>query len=153
MFTHVKTKKSILPLLSFLLQSGLYHFHARFNVALLLCMIMTVMLSGWSLSRLLLAFLQHQAEFCLCFHKHLLNPVVPVESTMPTYMWYLRAIPNEDFKYHLKTLFKSFLFVTVQAHGAVRRNQYLSCQKYLTEVLTSQMQKRKVALPPYLMME
>src|SRR4051812_34641207 len=61
--------------------------------------------------------------------------------------------------YHLKTLFKSFLFVTVQAHGVVRRNQYLSCQKYLTEVLTSQKNKnkererkmRKVTLPPYLM--
>ena len=45
--------------------------------------------------------------------------------------------------YHLKTLFKSFLFVTVRTHGAVRGNQYLSCQKYLTEVLTSQKFKKK----------
>ena len=64
-----------------------------------------------------------------------LNPVVPFESTIPTYTWYLLAM---SFVYHLKTLFKSFLFVTAQAHGAVRRNQYLSCQKCLTEVLTSQ---------------
>ena len=58
--------------------------------------------------------------------------------------------------YHLKTLFKTFLFVTVQAHGVVRGNQYLSCQKYLTKVLTSQEKKekkRKVSLPPYLMTE
>lgn len=52
--------------------------------------------------------------------------------------------------YHLKTLFKSFLFVTAQAHGAVRGNQYLSCQKYLTEVLTSQMQKEKSCTSPIL---
>src|SRR4051812_13205793 len=61
----------------------------------------------------------------------------------------------KTFMYHLKTLFKSFLFVTVQAHGAVRGNQYPSCQKYFTEVLSSQKQKkkekkRKVVLAPYL---
>src|SRR3954463_13553788 len=37
---------------------------------------------------------------------------------------------TKTFMYHLKTLFKSFLFVTVQAHGTVRENRYLSCQKY-----------------------
>src|SRR3954471_474025 len=122
----------------FLLESGLYHFHARFNVALSLCMIMTIMLSGWSLPSLLLAFLQHQEEFFLCFHTplsktqlfHLSPPYLPI---------YCIHVPSltKTFMYHLKTLFKSFLFVTVQAHGAVRGNQYLSCQKYLTEVLTS----------------
>src|ERR1043165_7955098 len=30
-------------------------------------------------------------------HITFLNPVVPYESTIPTYIWYLRAIPNEDF--------------------------------------------------------
>src|SRR4051812_45820183 len=49
--------------------------------------------------------------------------------------------------YHLKTLFKSFLFVTVKAHGAVRGNQYLSCQKYLTEVLTSQKKEKSYTSP------
>src|ERR1043165_1642482 len=71
---------------------------------------------------------------------------------LPIYGIYLPSL-TKTFMYHLKTLFKSFLFLTVQAHGAVRGNQYLSCQKYLTEVLTSQKKrkKRKVALPPYLM--
>src|SRR3954464_10075912 len=49
----------------------------------------------------------------------------------------------KTFMYHLKTLFKSFLFVTVQAHGAVRGNRYLSWQKYLTEVLTSQKKRER----------
>src|SRR3954462_8515986 len=71
---------------------------------------------------------------------------------LPIYGIYVPSL-TKTFMYHLKTLFKSFLFVTVQAHGAVRRNQYLSCEKDLTEVVTSQMQKRKVVLPPYLMME
>src|SRR3954468_2023588 len=140
----------------FLLQSGLYHFHARFNVALSLCMIMTIMLSGWSLPRLLLAFLQHQAEFCLCFRNHPFQTQLFHLSPpyLPIYGIYVPTL-TKTFMYHLKTLFKSFLFVTVQANGAVRGNQYLSCQKYLTEVLTSQKKekekKRKVALPPYLM--
>src|SRR4051812_9565786 len=106
-------------------------------------MIMTVMLSGWSLPRLLLAFLQHQVEFCLCFHTspfltqlfHLSPPYLPI------YGIYAPSL-TKTFMYHLKTLFKSFLFVTVQAHGAVRGNQYPSCQKYLTEVLISQKPKR-----------
>src|SRR3954464_15461945 len=106
----------------FLLQSELYQFHARFNVSLSLCMIMTVMLSGWSLPRLLLAFLQHQAEFCLCFHTPFLNPVVPYESTIPTYIWYLLAIPNEDFHVPSQNLIQKFPCVTVQAHGAVKGN-------------------------------
>src|ERR1041384_1675070 len=113
-------------------------------------MIMTVMLSGWSLPRLLLAFLQHQAEFCLCFHNHLSkNQLFHLSPPyLPIYGIFLPSL-TKTFMYHLKTLFKSFLFVTVQAHGAVRGNQYLSCQKYLTEVLTSQ-KNRKIALPPYL---
>ena len=127
----------------FLLQGELYHFHARFNVALLLCMIMTVMLSGWSPPSLLLAFLRNQAEFFLCFHIPFLNQLFHMSPPyLHTYGIYLPSL-TKTFMYHLKTLFKSFLFVSVQAHGAVRRNQYLSCQKDLTEVLTSQMQKVK----------
>src|SRR3954464_8300230 len=61
---------------------------------------------------------------------------------LPTYGIYVASL-TKTFMYHLKTLFKSFLFVTVQAHGAVKVNQYLSCQKYLMEVLTSQKQKEK----------
>src|SRR3954468_5848073 len=38
--------------------------------------------------------------------------------------------PNLDSLVLSRNLFKSFPFVTVQAHGAVRENQYLSCQKY-----------------------
>src|ERR1044072_2243143 len=74
-------------------------------------MIMAVMLSGWSLPRLLLAFLQHQAEFCLRFHTHpFLNPVVPFESTIPTYICYLRAIPNEYFHVPSQNLIQKFPF-------------------------------------------
>src|SRR3954471_24327152 len=71
---------------------------------------------------------------------------------LPIYGIYLPSL-TKTFMYHLKTLFQSFLFVTVQAHGAVRVNQYLSCQKYLTEVLSqkNKNKRRKVALPPYLM--
>src|SRR3954468_17658671 len=108
-------------------------------------MIMVVMLFGWSLPRLLLAFLQHQAEFFLCFHNHLSEPQLVHLSPpyLPIYGIYVTSL-TKTFMYHLKTLFKSFLFVTIQAHGAVRGNQYLTCQKYLTEVLTSQKQKEKV---------
>src|SRR3954464_6434514 len=113
----------------FLLQSELYQFHAQFNVALSLCMIMTVMLSGWSLPRLLLAFLQHQAEFYMCFHTPFLNQLFHMSPAyLPIYGIYLPSL-TKTFVHHLKTLFKSFLFVTVQAHGAVRENQYLPCQK------------------------
>src|ERR1043165_5673673 len=114
-------------------------------------MIMTVILSGWSLPRILLAFLQHQAEFCLCFHNHLSkNQLFHLSPPyLPIYGIYVPSL-TKTFMYHLNTLFKSFLFVTVQAHGAVRRNQYLSCKKYLTEVLTSQMQKEKICTSPIL---
>src|ERR1041385_8259615 len=113
----------------FLLQSELYQFHARFNVTLSLCMIMAVMLSSWSLPRLLLAFTSTRRNSSYA-SKLLFKPVVPFESTIPTYMWYLPATPNLDFLVPSRNLFKSFPFVTVQAHGAVRENQYLSCQKY-----------------------
>src|SRR3954462_15352514 len=115
----------------FLLQSELYHSHARFNVALSLCMIMTVMLSGWSLPSLLLAFASTKRNSA-CASKVPFKPFIPYESTIPTYIWYLLAIPNEDFHVPYQNLFKRFLFVTVQAHGTVRGNQYLPCQKCFT---------------------
>ena len=73
--------------------------------------------------------------------------------------------------YHLKTLFKSFLFVTVQAHGAVREISIFHAKTSLLhdKVLTSQNDEAeagmenaqfslvsqfiKNALPPYLMTE
>src|SRR3954463_2119258 len=61
---------------------------------------------------------------------------------LPIYGIYVPSL-TKNFMYHLKTLFKSFLFVTVQAHGAVRGNQYILCQKYLTEVLTSQKKRER----------
>src|SRR3954469_13466189 len=70
------------------------------------------------------------SEILLVLPNSFLNPVVPFESTIPTYMWYLPATPNLYFHVPSRNLFKSFAFVTVQAHGAVRGNQYLSCQKY-----------------------
>src|SRR3954468_11609301 len=56
---------------------------------------------------------------------HMIPPYLPI------YGIYLPSLTN-TFMYHLKTLFKNFLFVTVQAHGAVRENQYLPCQKCFT---------------------
>src|SRR3954466_6100521 len=121
--------KILLCLDDLFITEKLYHFHARFNVALSLCMIMTVMLSGWSLPRLLLAFTRTKRIYA-CASKLLFKPVVPFESTIPTYMWYLPATPNLDFNVPSRNLFKIFPFVTVQAHGALRGNQYLACQKY-----------------------
>src|ERR1041384_8157357 len=100
-------------------------------------MIMTVMLSGWSLPSLLLAFARTKRNSA-CASKILSNQFFHMSPPyLPIYGIYLPSL-TKTFVYHLKTLFKSFLFVTVQAHGAVRGNQYLPCQKYLTEVLTSQ---------------
>src|SRR3954471_11243834 len=115
----------------FLLLGELYHFHARFNVALSLCMIMTVMLSGWSLPSLLLAFARTKRNSA-CASKLPFKPVIPYEYTIPSYIWYLLAIPNEDFHVPSQNLFKSFLFVTVEAHSAVRENLYLPYQKCFT---------------------
>src|SRR3954465_7298896 len=92
-------------------------------------MIMVVMLSGWSLPSLFLAFTRTKRNSS-CASKLLFNPVVPFESTIPTYMWYLPATSNLDILVPSRNLFKSFPFATVQVHGAVRENQYLPCQKY-----------------------
>src|SRR4051812_50010306 len=39
-----------------------------------------------------------------------LNPVIPYESTIPTYIWYLLAIPNEDFHVPSQNLIQKFPF-------------------------------------------
>src|ERR1041385_7662477 len=96
----------------------------------------------WSLPSLLLAFTRTKRNSA-CASKLLFKPVIPLESTIPTYMCYLPASPNLDFLVPSRNLFKSFPFATVQAHGAVRENQYLPCQNILTEVLTSQLKKYK----------
>ena len=85
--------------------------------------------SSWSLPSLSLAFVRIKRNSA-CASKLLFKPVVPFDSTIPTYMWYLAATPNLDFLVPSRNLFKSFPFATVQAHGAVRENQYLPCQKY-----------------------
>src|SRR3954467_10426933 len=38
------------------------------------------------------------------------KPVVPSESTIPTYIWYLLAIPNEDFLVPSQNLIQKFPF-------------------------------------------
>src|SRR4051812_14427706 len=38
------------------------------------------------------------------------KPVVPYESTIPTYIWYLFAIPNEDFLVPTQNLIQKFPF-------------------------------------------
>src|SRR3954466_10682282 len=93
----------------FLLQSELYHFHARFNVALSLYMIMTVMLSGWSLPSLLLAFASTKRNYA-CGSKLSFKPVIPYDSIIPTYIWYLLSIPNKDFHVPSQNLIQKFPF-------------------------------------------
>src|SRR4051812_31979087 len=73
-------------------------------------MVMTIMLSGWSLPSLLLDFLPHQAEFCLCFHTPLSKPSCSNKSTIPTYIRYLLAIPNEEFRVPYQNLIQKFPF-------------------------------------------
>src|SRR4051812_1655674 len=92
-------------------------------------MIMTVLLSSWSLPSLLLAFARTKRN-SYCVSKLLLKPVIPLESTIPSYIWYLPAIPNLDCLVPSQNLFKSFPFVTIQAHGVVSESQYLPCQNY-----------------------
>src|SRR3954465_4204888 len=38
------------------------------------------------------------------------KPVVPYESTIPNYIWYLLAIPNEDFHVPSRNLIQKFIF-------------------------------------------
>ena len=149
MFTHVKTKKSVLPR---------WYFYFRVVISLscpIQCYFVALhdydRYALWLVASPSFASLPPAPSRILLVLPHSLSkPVVPYESPyLPTYFIYLPSL-MKTFLYHLKTLFKSFLLVTVQVHGAVRGNRYLLWQKYLTEVLTSQ---EKVALPPYLMME
>ena len=88
-----------------------------------------LLFSSWPLPSLLLALTRTKRNSA-CVSKLLFKPVIPLESTIPSYMWYLPATPNLDFLVPSQNLFKSSLFVTVKAHGAVRETQYLPCQKY-----------------------
>src|SRR4051794_40101219 len=78
------------------------------------------------------------------------KPVIPLESTIPSYIWYLPAIPNLDFLVPSQNLFKSFPFVTVQAHGAVREISIFHAKNILTEVLTSKIYIKKSYTSPIL---
>ena len=50
---------------------------------------------SWSLPSLLLAFTCTKREYCLCIPKSLNPKVVPYESTIPSYMRYLPAVPSK----------------------------------------------------------
>ena len=53
-------------------------------------------------------------------HPKSLKPVMPYESTIPSYTWYLPAIPNEDFRVPSRNYSKAFLFCAyVLAHEEV----------------------------------
>src|SRR3954463_15663253 len=72
-------------------------------------MIMTVMLTGWLLPSLLLAFASTKQNTA-CASKLPFKPIIPYESTIPTYIWYLLAIPNEDFHVPSQNLIQKFPF-------------------------------------------
>ena len=101
--------KSLLCLDDLFISEYLYHFHARLNVALLLCMIMTIMLSGWSCPSLLLAFASTKRNSA-CASTLPFKPIIPYESTIPTYIWYLLAIPTEEFRVPSQNLIQKFPF-------------------------------------------
>ena len=73
---------------------------------------------------------------------------MPYESTIPSYIWYLLAIPNEDFHVPSQNYSKSFLFVTVQAHGAVGGIGIFHAKNVLLldKVLTSQIYEAEAGL-------
>src|SRR3954470_16172362 len=63
-----------------------------------------------------------------------LNPVVPFESTIPTYIWYLRAIPNEDFHVPSQNLIQKFPFCNRTSSWCNEEKSVSFMPKYLTEV-------------------
>ena len=77
-----------------------------------------------------------------------MKPVMPWESTIPSYIWYLLAIPNEDFHVPSQNLQISFPFVPVQAHGAVEAIDIYQAKDVLLvdKVLTSQIYEAEVGL-------
>src|SRR3954469_9491825 len=93
--------KSMLCLDDLFISEQLYHFHSRFNVALSLCMIMTVMLSSWSLPSLLLAFASTKRN-STCASKILSNQLFHMSPPyLPIYGIYLPSL-TKTFLYHLK---------------------------------------------------
>src|ERR1041385_3474260 len=101
---------------------------------------------------ILLAF-AHIKRNSACLSKLLFKLVIPLESTIPSYMWYLPTTPNLYFLVPSRNLFKSFPFVTIQAHGLVRENQYLPCQRYFDGSFNQSIKNMRVTPSPYLMME
>src|SRR3954466_13897299 len=91
-------------------------------------MIMTIMLSGWSLPSLLLAFLQHQAEFCLCFHTPFLNLLFHMSPPyLPIYGIYLPSL-TKTFMYHLK-IYSKFPFCNCTSSWCGERKSVSSMPK------------------------
>ena len=52
-------------------------------------------------------------------HPKSLKPVMPYDSTIPSYTWYLPAIPKEVFHVLTLNLQLHICFVPIQAHGTV----------------------------------
>src|SRR4051812_34722178 len=72
-------------------------------------MIMTVMLSGYSLPSLFLASVSTKRNSA-CASTLPFKLVIPYESTIPTIIWYLLAIPIEDFLVPSQNLIQKFPF-------------------------------------------
>src|ERR1041384_8106106 len=86
-----------------------------------------------------------------------LNPVVPFESTIPTYLWYLLAIPNEDFHVPSQNLIQKFPFCNRTSSWCGEGKSVSFMPKIFDgsfngSKIKQKGKKRKVALPPYLMM-
>ena len=109
MFTHVKTKKSVLPWWSF-------YFRVVISLS---CPIQCCFVALhdydhnalWLVASQCFAGLPPTPSGILLVLPHSLSkPVVPYESTIPTYIWYLLAIPNEYFRVPSQNLIQKCTF-------------------------------------------
>src|SRR3954463_7275734 len=73
----------------------------------------------------------------------LFEPVVPYESTIPTYIWYLLAIPNEDFRVPSQNLIQKFPFCNRTSSWCSEGKSVSFRPKIFTEVLTSHKKRNK----------
>ena len=73
---------------------------------------------------------------------------MPYESTISSYIWYLLAIPNDDFHVPSQKPSNSFPFVPVEAHGAVEVIDIFHAKDVLLvdKVLTSQIYEAEAGL-------
>ena len=95
MFTHV-VESNQHSLHDIYVHGGLYPTHACIRCKLILMHVYDCCRSlSWSLPSLLLAFTCTKREYCLCIQLHKPQKVIPDESTIPSYMWYLPAIPSK----------------------------------------------------------